>query len=292
MYWRLNGSTSGFSQVLGMVRKRPPPGCSSVSPSKTRRFSRIRASSKPGPRLSCGGVDREVLVVIALPGDPGVEEDVVAEDAEAEAGRFALARRDVEDRCRDRQAEAGEGIDRGQAAHPDFRVERAGRRARACGELTLRGRLRVDAEARREVDQDRFQVPDRDFAAGDDPRFVTDDDLGEAFGRVAGGLFVEELRRFGRAGVDGAGTGLPAGLSGFGFTARLLTFDDVDRLRRRGRQERRAPPGRRPSRSTSLPGSSSVLLYSLALVRSPHRGSPCRGRYPEADRLNQRRDCF
>ncbi len=67
---------------------------------------------------------------------------------------------------------------------------------------------RVDAEADRKVDADGLQFVHRGFAR----RFVLDDELGEADGRVPRGLF-EELRRRGDAAgrrVHGAGAGLPA----------------------------------------------------------------------------------
>ena len=44
-----------------------------------------------------GDLDREELVVVPLPGHPGVEEDVVVDDRQAKAGRFSVLRNQVVD---------------------------------------------------------------------------------------------------------------------------------------------------------------------------------------------------
>ena len=155
--------------------------------------------------------------------------DVVAGEVEAEARRLPHGGFDVVD--------GG-----GQGHHHRVPQDRAGddagsdRRAGAIEEgvgfeLRLRAlfrRLRVDGQPDRKVDVDRFQRADRFFRPSHGRRnhalFVFDDELREAFRRVAGGLF-EELRveavdvAGGRIGV--AGPRLPAAV-------RLR----VDRIRR------------------------------------------------------------
>jgi hypothetical protein len=186
-----------------------------------------------------GDVNREELVVVALIGDAGVKEDVVVDDREAEARRFALPRHEVVDvDFGQGDGDAGQGVDRGDFARPHFGLRRAGARVFHHAQIALRGGgLGVDAEPGGKIDPHGPQVADRDLP-DDRARFLFDDELGEADLGMTGGLF-EELRR----GVDAAGgsvrvagTGLPAVVCG----GRVVLRGDDFRLCSR------ACPGYRP----------------------------------------------
>ena len=216
-------------------------------------------------------MDREVLVVVALPSDTGIEEDFAQTErkGEPEPGRFALTRHQVVDgdagdrhRRQGDRRHAGRGGDR---AGPDLGIQRAAKgREFPVLQWALRGRLWVDAEARRQVDEHRFQVPDRLF----EEARVLGDDLGEPGFGMSGGLLEEEAGGFGRAGIDRAGARLPARLGGFRVPAGLLAFDDVDRLgrrRREGREQNRDGDengcGRLPSLALPLPAAHRSTHY-------------------------------
>ena len=79
---------AGSWQVLGLVRKVPLPATPGEDEAVLEDF-------RPERRFGTG--DREALVVVAVPFDVGFEEDVGAERAEAEEGRFALVRDEVVD---------------------------------------------------------------------------------------------------------------------------------------------------------------------------------------------------
>ncbi len=213
--------------------KVPSPAC----PSKTRRFLRI------DPDRGCRDVDREVLVIVAGPGDPGPQVNVVAEDAEAEARRLAARGVDVVDGRRDwRGNEPPQG--RGHDARPDVRAHRARRRVGFEDRLRAPGgRLRVDAEADRQVDADVVDVPDRRFERAH--RGVVDDELGEADVRVPCRLREELARGVNGAfrGVRAAGSRLPAVVA---LRRVVLRGDDAGRLsHRRARCKRRGDDPRR-----------------------------------------------
>ena len=139
----------GLKQVLGVVRKAPPllrAAAVPIVPSKTRRFLRIFVLTSRHFRH----VDREVLVVVAVPFDAGVEEDFAETErqGEAEARRFALARHEVVDGdVADSAVRAGEPRTRsrrcsrlwmsaGQAESGEFAVRERSHWGVACG-LTL-----------------------------------------------------------------------------------------------------------------------------------------------------------
>ena len=109
-------------------------------------------------------VDREALVVVAVPGDVGLEEDFVAGEFEAEAGRLAVYRDHVVDghlgQRRSRRQPGSRARDGGDEAFADFRFGRAapGRRFEGAQRAAL-GRAGVDAEADRQVDPDVFSSP-------------------------------------------------------------------------------------------------------------------------------------
>ena len=175
----------------------------------------LRQFQGSGFNFEFGDVDREVLVVIATPGDPGFEEDVVIEDAEAKASRFPTLGFDVVNRHGrkgHRQAKF-QGPDFGrrhrERACPHLCIRRTGGRTLSRFKLALRRGLRVDAEAGRQVHADGLQVPGRGFAG----RFVLDDELGEPDLRVPRRLLEELSRgvhRTRRRFIGGASSCLPS----------------------------------------------------------------------------------
>ena len=193
-----NGSTAADPQTLGWVRNAPPRPSWPVVPSKKRRSL---AQRQAGGELR--HVDREVLVVVALPGDAGVERDrPQAEEAEREAGRFT---RSAAPGCRraGRRNRAGSGRRAPTTCLlPTLRVFGTARERQHFFvfaidfEFALRRRLVVDAAAQ-SGKSTRKVFGAADGAAGFGGVF--DDDLGERVGRVAGGLLEEEFRRFRRA---------------------------------------------------------------------------------------------
>ena len=181
-------------------------------------------------RLEVFGVDRERLVVVPSPGDVGLQIDVAAEQAEAEASRLALVGDDVVDGDVERDGHAGEAGD-GHFAFPHQGPKGTSRRVGMLPRphRALRRGLRIDREALGQIDLDGPQVANRRFSR----RPVFDDDLGEAHRGMAPSLFEPKLRGVNRAGdrgVEGARSSLPAVV---GLRRLVLRRDDVGSQRGR-----------------------------------------------------------